>query len=751
MAALHSYSYDAQAAELALEDIIETEYFVDLRTAIPIAGRGNFLYNFRGDRALFLTRKAHLRSDAVVYRLFMAHVNSGRTQVQVEELVSAASHNNNPAIFQVRWIDNHTVSFIAQDTEGRSQIFSADTTGDLTSYHRTGREIFGYGMNSSGDLVFGVRTETTSVRDNAGGYVVDTETFDDIAGIRRHPSQRGINYFVVTTDGARALPCPSQPNSSIVPYISVAPSGRFAVIQSAPQITPPEWAALPLSPQAVPFSPPHSAHAELMLVDLNSGRCRSLTGAPMANALDRNQVLWDDANSRLFVFNQFLSAQNAASIGYPEPQDPVIAEYSLEQRRVVRVVDTVSGRSSQNTDLGDYDHSWDRLDGDDLVTTNGGSRTLYRLINDQWRKVGSSLTAQPAYRPFLIEIEQDISRVPRLIARIPSLDDALAIYTPNPETRRAFLAAQRYEWTDADGRSWEAGLILPEAHREGQRLPLVIYSHTYRQDDFIVTGTRGASSGFSAQAFANAGFAVLIIGRASVPVSREQEFSAASEGYRSVIDRLSEDGVIDRERVGIVAWSRSGFWLQYALAEHPNLFGTALVADASSFGTFNFLYFHNWRSVYQRDYLTNNGLPPFGTGLNDWIRFDPVTSARPFSLPLRIEHYGYGFPTWWEPYLEMTSQGEPVEYFHLPTAAHTPLRPSHQLIVQSAALDWFRFWLLSEENDNPLDSEQYERWREMRNDRCARADLRRLIYCEYAHNDDELDEAIREAGLGVID
>ena len=202
-----------------------------------------------------------------------------------------------------------------------------------------------------------------------------------------------------------------------------------------------------------------------------------------------------------------------------------------------------------------------------------------------------------------------------------------------------------------------------------------------------------------------------------------------SEGYRSVIAALAGERIVDPSRVGVVVWSRSGFWLQHALAFKDDLFAAAIAADASSFGQFMYLYFHNWPSGFQGDYLRQNGARPFGDGLDQWRKRDPVTHTGAFSIPLRIEDYGEGFPSWWEPYVAMKEAGEPVEYFHLPTASHDPIQPEHRLWIQSATVDWFRFWLKGEENPNPVDTEQYVRWRKIRDERCARTDLDNASYC----------------------
>ena len=50
-----------------------------------------------------------------------------------------------------------------------------------------------------------------------------------------------------------------------------------------------------------------------------------------------------------------------------------------------------------------------------------------------------------------------------------------------------------------------------------------------------------------------------------------------------------------------------------------------------------------------------------------------------------------------------SESGKGSRQFHLPA-----------MIAQQGTVDWFAFWLKSEENPGPAEAEQYKRWREMR-------------------------------------
>ena len=52
--------------------------------------------------------------------------------------------------------------------------------------------------------------------------------------------------------------------------------------------------------------------------------------------------------------------------------------------------------------------------------------------------------------------------------------------------------------------------------------------------------------------------------------------------------------------------------------------------------------------------------------------------------------------------------------FYVPDGIHILEKPLNRMISQQMTVDWFCFWLLSEEDPDPSKAEQYKRWRELR-------------------------------------
>jgi hypothetical protein len=67
-------------------------------------------------------------------------------------------------------------------------------------------------------------------------------------------------------------------------------------------------------------------------------------------------------------------------------------------------------------------------------------------------------------------------------------------------------------------------------------------------------------------------------------------------------------------------------------------------------------------------------------------------------------------PTWFR----LRRAGAPVEWYEYPNEGHVKRSPANKWWVFERNLDWFRFWLKDEEDNNPAKREQYQRWRAFR-------------------------------------
>ena len=91
-----------------------------------------------------------------------------------------------------------------------------------------------------------------------------------------------------------------------------------------------------------------------------------------------------------------------------------------------------------------------------------------------------------------------------------------------------------------------------------------------------------------------------------------------------------------------------------------------------------------------------------------------------------MEEMGYGFQyeneqtppinllVHFELFTGLNRLNKPVELYYYPLEGHTPDHPQARLGSLQRNVDWFRFWLKGEEDQDPAKAEQYARWRELR-------------------------------------
>ena len=97
-------------------------------------------------------------------------------------------------------------------------------------------------------------------------------------------------------------------------------------------------------------------------------------------------------------------------------------------------------------------------------------------------------------------------------------------------------------------------------------------------------------------------------------VMSPDEWRLAQLGYERLIDSLDARGIIDRDRVGIVGWSRSGPYVGYTLTHSEYPFAAAAFAISGDFGWYYYVV-QGFERALEMDY----GAAPFGEGMAAWM------------------------------------------------------------------------------------------------------------------------------------
>ena len=319
------------------------------------------------------------------------------------------------------------------------------------------------------------------------------------------------------------------------------------------------------------------------------------------------------------------------------------------------------------------------------------------------------------------------------------------LYDPNEQLgSRSFPAIEKMEYEDAFGNRTYGHLVYPTNYSYGRRYPLAIVQYSSR--GFLKGGT---GNEYPIIPLANSGFFVL---RAEQPLDWNYDGPTLSllendrrewrnlyrtrravTALENAINKLADRGMVDLARVGITGLSSGATTLYQSLIE-TDLYAAAAVSGGSWAES---LYYLTGISVWH-DYMKNVGLgAPRHEDNGLWAEFSLPANAHRIGAPVLInvadrELRGSAD----EVFVSLYEAGVPVEMYVFPDEYHIKWQPIHRYNIYRRNIQWLKFWLQDEEVDDPVDPDQYARWRKMREDHCANMKAEEEeylpVYCDAA-------------------
>jgi hypothetical protein len=193
------------------------------------------------------------------------------------------------------------------------------------------------------------------------------------------------------------------------------------------------------------------------------------------------------------------------------------------------------------------------------------------------------------------------------------------------------------------------------------------------------------------------------------------EAKRAMATFEGIINSLNQAGLIDPNRIGIVAFSATGPGVAYAIAHSKYHFRAAVLCDTDDAGYFAYISMFNVNGGLTQQFESLNGGPPFGRGFASWVQDAPEFSVNRINTAIRLEpHSAMTTLLLWEWFVGYRRLGKPVEMNFIPNAGHVATRPQDRMLSQGGSVDWFDFWLRDETDRDPVKRAQYLRWRALR-------------------------------------
>jgi dipeptidyl aminopeptidase/acylaminoacyl peptidase len=677
-----------------------------------------------------ITRKGDVRTNTNEYSLLLFRSSDQSEPVHPNVIATFASSSNRPGITNVRWLrDSQTILFLGARHDEKQQIYSLnvrtrklrlitrhdtdiltfDATEDLSVIAYLARppakEFFNETAKQRGllvsnqilaDLMIGHPTET----DVGVGYPMQL-----FAQRKGKSEKRVVLQGVLQNDLAL-------PECDLV----MSPDGRFALAKTLLRLPEP-WKK---------FNIPDIENREewvfrYVLIDTNTGSSRLLLDAPSLNY--RTNAAWSGPRS-VILTGTYLPLKADENAEQKIRQSPVFAaEVQVDTGHVTKI-------SEGDFNLVQWDAGTNTVflaPHSDAAAARGAEATqvvAYSKIGNSWEKVDPDQIRLKLAPELDVVQEQDMNTPPRLVALNHKTHQRRVLLDLNPQfATLKFGRVEDISWTGSDGNRAKGGLYFPVDYVAGKTYPLVIQSHGWDATKFWIDGE--STAGYAAQALAGRGFVVAQTGDVgSEDETTPREGPRQTAMFEGLIDYLNGRGLIDRARVGILGWSRTGYHVRYALTFSKYPFAAAVIADGLDASYFQYISWLNFGvkgvDVYER---INGGLPQ-GAAIQSWVSHATGFNLDRVHTPTRLLAFrSDSILNNWEWFAGLRHLGTPVELIWIPDAEHMPIKPWERITAQQGDVDWFCFWLKDEEDHDPEKAEQYTRWREFRSHRQSKHKL----------------------------
>jgi len=674
-----------------------------------------------GKKFIVVLRKGNLEKNINEYSMLLFRVDEVFQSPKSQVLLKMASSSNREAIKDVMWLDdNDTIAFLGENPGETRQLYTFNVrTGILRKRSHAKSNIASFSMSAKGDKFAIVAEEpVTTIFDEQAqrdGFVVSKEDWlTDLLLAQRGGLYGNAQLLFQSGDGpSRGMEIVDRISewSTVKPFLS--PDGKYIVIALQAADIPASWqdysdTGIRKLAERKPARTGYWRYSQLrryVLVDTATGRSHVLMNSPLGGGAP--DLAWSPDSHSVAISDVYLPLDEIDANERKIRQSTSFAvEVNVRSGGVVKI-------TQEKVKVLGWDARKNRVIFEAL-TTDGtqqpGPRVTFEKHGEVWSKVAREESDDG--RPMIVQ-EEDINAPPRVFAIDPSTRRKVELLDLNPQFKDLkFGKVEEIKWKATDGHEVSGGLFYPVDYVKGKRYPLVIQTHGWEPDKFMIDGP--FPTGFAAQELAGKGIMVVQcdegVGIGYIGTSKEALGEAAA--FEGVIDYLDKKDMIDRERVGIIGFSRTVFHVKYTLTHSKYPFAAAAVTDGFDGAYTTYLLAgplagDNFEGV--------NGGSPFGEGLKLWVERSPEFGLEKIQTPLRIVSENRGVTlidyAWYSASVRL---GKPVEMVIMPDGEHYLRKPWERMIDSQGNVDWFCFWLKSEEDPNPSKTAEYNRWKEMR-------------------------------------
>ncbi|MHC9085957.1 Atxe2 family lasso peptide isopeptidase [Luteimonas sp. RIT-PG2_3] len=309
---------------------------------------------------------------------------------------------------------------------------------------------------------------------------------------------------------------------------------------------------------------------------------------------------------------------------------------------------------------------------------------------------------------------------PRKIVALSLADGTReTVLDPNPSFAGMSLTRHRkLTWTDQYANDVFGWLTLPAGYTPGRRYPLVVLP--YNASGFLRGDTGDEYPG---HVFAAEGMMVLSM---SIPVDMLKEIEhrdevsdfdhlrgriSAFSALERILDQLDREGLIDPARIGMTGLSNGAMQVHYALINSHRITAASVSGVVTPESWYDMestqvrRHMRDWWGGAPSAQLPNYRLNSYHLNVD---RIDAALLANVSDEEFLVSNQEFS---------ALKDAGKAVEMHVFPGEHHIKWMPRHRLNIYRRNVQWFKFWLMGIEDSTPVDPDQYQRWRALRDAR----------------------------------
>ena len=675
-----------------------------------------------GRQFFVVTERGLLESNLREYTLLVYNTNNPRTS---EVVATFRSSSNRDAIVQPRWFGNEDIALIGEHPGEVPQVYqvgcrshdvkklTADPLGVLGFDISKDRTLVAYYAPWPGDDIENKKKEEH-------GFAVSDESLADLVTSRWQRPPIAYQMYLLNADDGRLRVLPGTPFQFPAGRLKIwlSPDGRYAVTEQVSSSIPATWESygqkyiadrLKLREKKTfkirPWGP-----VQAMLVDTQATTIMPLLNAPMSKDMSLS-VVWSADSKSVIIAGSFLplDGTNADDVAGFKAL-PAVAEVEIETH-VVRSISEIPEGEYWSVRASNSPHCFVV----DAWTNQAAAATsLFQFKDNRWIREDHSVRTSSNLN---VSVREGLNSRPKLVETDPVTHRETVILDPNPAFDHfRFGHAEVIHWKGKRQEQLIGGLVYPTDYAPGKRYPLVIQTHGFSPDLFLLDGP--FTTALAAQELANGGVFVLQIGESPLYEQAEltPDFGPVNlSQLESAVDYLVGLGIVDGNCVGLVGFSITGFSVRYALVNSTYHFAAATSAEGTDWGYWTYIAGGNassWLAQVESAY----GGTPWNGHLQAWTDNSISFNYNKIQTPLRLESDNNPGQVLneWENFIALKRLHKPVELIYLSHGDHPVVKPFDRMASQQGNVDWLLFWLKGEEDSDPTKAEQYVRWREMR-------------------------------------